>query len=66
MDTNTSVKELFQFASKAITTLKKNEALMSILNTDQLINLLKILLENNEFKFDGRMYNKHNVLATGV
>lgn len=50
--------ELVQSAAKALTKLKQNEVSTKIPQVEYLVELLKILLENNEFEFDGRLYKQ--------
>lgn len=58
MYTNMTATELVQSASKALTKLKQHEISIKIPQVEYLVKLLKILLENNEFEFDGHIY-KH-------
>lgn len=58
MYTNMTATELVQSAAKALTKLKQNEASIKILQVEYLVELLKILLENNKFEFDGHLYKQ--------
>ena len=58
MYTNMTATELVESAAKALTKLKQNDVEISIPDTDYLIKLLKILLENNEFEFNGHLYKQ--------
>lgn len=58
MYTNMTATKLVQSAAKALTKLKQHEVSIKISQVEYLVELLKILLENNEFEFDGHIY-KH-------
>ena len=58
MYTNMTATELIQSTSKALSELKQDDVTLPIPDTDYLIKLLKILLENNEFEFNGHLYKQ--------
>lgn len=65
MYTNMTATELVQSAAKALTKLKQNKVSIKIPQVEYLIDLLKILLENNEFEFDSHLYKHILGASTG-
>ncbi|XP_062598993.1 uncharacterized protein LOC134260453 [Saccostrea cucullata] len=58
MYTNMTATELLQSAAKALTKLKQTDVTIPIPDISNLIKLLQILLENNEFEFNGHLYKQ--------
>lgn len=64
MYTNMTATELIQSAAKALTKLKQNDVTLPIPDIGYVTKLLKILLENNEFEFNGNLYKQ--ILGTSM
>lgn len=58
MYTNMTTTELIQSVAKALTKLKQNDVTLPIPDIGYVTKLLKILLENNEFEFNGNLYKQ--------
>lgn len=56
MYTNMTAMELVKSAAKALIILKHIEVTIKIPKVEYLVELLKILLEHDKFKFDGHLY----------
>lgn len=58
MYTNMIATEHIQSAAKALTKLKQNDVWIKIPQVEYLVELLKILLENNEFECNDNLYKQ--------
>lgn len=66
MYTHMTAIELVQSVAKALTKLKQNEVTIKIQQVEYLIELLKILVVNNEFQFDGHLYKQISGASMGA